>query len=251
LSSYLDNQLPERDRSRLETRLKSEPELRQALEDLRRTRVILRNQPRLRAPRNFTLTPATAGVRSRRLGSFAGLFASPFATLRLASALAAIFLVLLTVGDLTVRRYAPAPRAISMSEQLERPIMGMGGGGGGGGGAPMPMIAPTEEAAVEALPAAPALASEIPDQKALVVTPLGSSDAAVAGSSKEPPRVMEGQPLAGADAQLPAPQANTSAPTTPQEMPPSSTLIQALQALLLLLAVGAGAAAVLMRRNTG
>ena len=92
LSSYLDNQLSERERTRLEARLKAEPELRQALEDLRRTRVILRSQARLRAPRNFTLTPATAGVRARRFGLFAGWVASPVATLRLASALAAMAL---------------------------------------------------------------------------------------------------------------------------------------------------------------
>lgn len=254
LSSYLDNQLSERERSRLETRLKDEPDLRQALEDLRRTRIILRSQPRLRAPRNFTLTPATARVRSRRSRSFAGMFSSPVATLRLASALAAIFLVLITVGDLAVRRYAPAPSVISMTDQSERPIMGMGGGGGGGGGvAPMAQIAPTDEIVMESMPAEPALASEIPDQKPLIVTPLPSPEAgaAVERSAKEPPKAMEGPPVPGADAQLTAPQTNQPAAPQPAAAPPASPVIRILQGLLILLAVGAGAAAIWMRRNTG
>lgn len=57
LSAYLDNALPEKERTRLEERLQSHPELRRSLEELRRTRYLLRHARRRRAPYNFTLTP--------------------------------------------------------------------------------------------------------------------------------------------------------------------------------------------------
>lgn len=63
LSAYLDGQLTTRQRARLEARLKDIPQLRTALEDLDNTRALLRSLPRMRSPRNFTLTPAMAGIR--------------------------------------------------------------------------------------------------------------------------------------------------------------------------------------------
>src|SRR5512139_3917367 len=63
LSAYLDGQLGARDQRRLEDRLQRSADLRAALQDLRRTRAVLRSQTRLRAPRNFTLTPQAAGIR--------------------------------------------------------------------------------------------------------------------------------------------------------------------------------------------
>lgn len=90
ISAYLDGQLAQKERSRLESRMQSRPELRAALEDMRRTRTILRSQTRLRAPRNFTLTPQMAGVKSRPRS---------YPALRLASALASVVLVLVLIGD--------------------------------------------------------------------------------------------------------------------------------------------------------
>jgi hypothetical protein len=251
LSAFLDNQLADRDRTRLEARLKSEPELHRALEELRRTRLILRSQPRLKAPRNFTLTPAVAasvrgpaGKRGRILGGFA----SPFNTLRLASALATIFLVLITVGDLAVRRFAPPPATVAMSQEVAVEGRGMGGGGGGGP-AIAPMAAPTEAPAVmEAQPAAPALASEIPDQKAIEVTPLSSPGAETAIAAKQPGASMDGPPPSVANGQ-PSDTGQTVAVQQPAPPPPASTLIRVLQVLLVLLAVGAGVGALMLRRN--
>jgi hypothetical protein len=96
LSAYLDEQLPAKERARLETRLSQAPELRSALEDLRRTRAVLRSQPRVRAPRNFTLTPDMVGIKpkpARRAPAY------PF--FRFASALAGFLFLLVLVGDLT------------------------------------------------------------------------------------------------------------------------------------------------------
>ena len=63
LSAYLDGQLSQTDRTRLEIRIQSDPALASALEEIRQTRAFLRRTPRRRAPRNFTLTPGMAGIR--------------------------------------------------------------------------------------------------------------------------------------------------------------------------------------------
>jgi hypothetical protein len=96
LSAYLDGQLPAKERTRLETRLNQAPELRSALEELRRTRSVLRSQPKVRAPRNFTLTPDMVGLKARPERR-----APAYPFFRLASALAAFLFLLVLVGDLT------------------------------------------------------------------------------------------------------------------------------------------------------
>jgi hypothetical protein len=63
LSAYLDGQLSQADKTRLESRLQSDPELASTLADLRQARTILRHTPRRRSPRNFTLTPKMAGIK--------------------------------------------------------------------------------------------------------------------------------------------------------------------------------------------
>jgi anti-sigma factor RsiW len=86
LSAYLDGQLTPKERSRLEKKLQASADLRAAMEEMRRTRAVLRSQPRLRAPRNFTLTPEMAGLRKQ------GTRSTPFsAYFGLASALANVF----------------------------------------------------------------------------------------------------------------------------------------------------------------
>ena len=61
LSAYLDGQLKPSDSTRLETRLKSDPELVAVMDDLRAARNLLRRLPQRRAPRNFTLTRRMVG----------------------------------------------------------------------------------------------------------------------------------------------------------------------------------------------
>ncbi len=63
ISAYLDGQLSQSDRTRLELRIQSDQALASALEELRQTRAFLRRTPQRRAPRNFTLTPRMAGIR--------------------------------------------------------------------------------------------------------------------------------------------------------------------------------------------
>ncbi|MFW5713790.1 MAG: anti-sigma factor family protein [Brevefilum sp.] len=86
LSAYLDNALPARQARKLEARLAVDPELREKLDDLRRTKLLLSRLTRVRAPHNFTLTPDMVPERIPRRQTMQ-------TTLRLASALAAILLV--------------------------------------------------------------------------------------------------------------------------------------------------------------
>ena len=50
LSAYLDGELPAKERTKMEASLNQAPELRSALEEMRRTRAVLRSNPRC-APR--------------------------------------------------------------------------------------------------------------------------------------------------------------------------------------------------------
>ena len=63
LSAYIDGQLSQSKRTRLEIRIQSDPALAAALDELRQTRTLLRRIPQHHAPRNFTLTPRMAGIR--------------------------------------------------------------------------------------------------------------------------------------------------------------------------------------------
>lgn len=117
ISAYLDGQLNQKERNRLEERFRVNTELRTALQEMRRTRAMLRSQPRLRAPRNFTLTPEMIGQRAAVGRPAARLYPG----LRLASALASFLFVLVLLGDLLIggsgRSTAPVQR--------EEPVIAM------------------------------------------------------------------------------------------------------------------------------
>jgi hypothetical protein len=88
LSAYLDNALKEKEVKVLETRLERDAELRNKLENLRQTKILLSRLNRVRAPRNYTLKPDMVTVRRQKRKPL-------FSTLRLASSFAAILLVAL------------------------------------------------------------------------------------------------------------------------------------------------------------
>lgn len=113
ISAYLDRQLKPKELARLEVRLKSEPDLQEMLESLRRTRLMLRSLPPRKAPRNFTLTPAMVGAKPAR--TFQPVFG-------MVSALAIILLLFVFIGDLlTLPGYVgmfPVSRAPAVSEEI-------------------------------------------------------------------------------------------------------------------------------------
>ncbi|MDT8382121.1 MAG: hypothetical protein RQ728_07705 [Brevefilum sp.] len=88
LSAYLDNALEAEELEKLKSRLEQDPDLRQKLEDLRHTKVLISRLDRLSVPRNYTLTPDMVKVSRRKTKPL-------FSTLKLASSFAAILLVAL------------------------------------------------------------------------------------------------------------------------------------------------------------
>ncbi len=105
LSAYVDGELSEPERTRLEARLGSEPALRAALDDLRATVQILRTAPQVAPPRNFTLDPAR---HQRRVAWWAD-----FRSMQLIGALGAIASVLLIALGVLTTTLSPGQPALA------------------------------------------------------------------------------------------------------------------------------------------
>jgi hypothetical protein len=174
LSAYLDNALSGEERQALEERLIREPDLRLVLENLRKTRQLVRGLPHVRAPRNFTLTPDMVKVHRKRRSL--GLY------LRLATSLAAIVLVVLVGFELLVagqllpgwRSAAPSSeKTVAIETPTGDPLIfwgqpGMGGGGdaegmGGSGMEDGPAAVESEPMLMESTEAAPKQPGEDPE----------------------------------------------------------------------------------------
>lgn len=141
LSAYLDDTLKDSEQKQLEMRLEQEPELRERLELLRMTKVMVGSLTRLHAPRNFTLTPDMVDVRRGKRQPL-------FTFLRLASSLAAILLVVMFGVELLFSGGLPTKRQMAAEPMMEaariaedttpEPLIlwakpGIGGGGGDNG----------------------------------------------------------------------------------------------------------------------
>jgi len=122
ISAYLDGELTPQEVTRLEARLWQEPQLRDALDELGRTRTMLRSMPRLRAPRNFTISPKMAAQIKRRrfdlrLYPIFG-FASALATIVLLFVLSVDFL---GVGSSIVAQPALQPTSAIVAMEAAQP----------------------------------------------------------------------------------------------------------------------------------
>jgi len=103
LSACLDGQLAEKERDLLAARLKQNPALQSALDDLTALRGALHSLPQMRAPRNFTLTPQMVALRSPRAARL-------YPTFRLASVLSSLLFIIVFLGNFFVSsRMAMAP----------------------------------------------------------------------------------------------------------------------------------------------
>lgn len=110
ISAYLDNQLSDRERRALEARLQTESVLRQGLEEMRRTRILLRSASRRKAPHNFTLTRAMAeSTRPARRPVWAS-----FPAMRLASVVASALLVFTFLGDVALGGMLRSASSVAM-----------------------------------------------------------------------------------------------------------------------------------------
>jgi hypothetical protein len=92
LSAYLDGQFSPRNIRKLESRLRHEPDLQRALEQLRQTRHALRSAPQARSPRSFTLTPEMAGRRV--------VIPRGYTAMRLVAVTASLMFAVVFVGEL-------------------------------------------------------------------------------------------------------------------------------------------------------
>ncbi len=173
LSAYLDGQLSPSDSIKLEARLKTDPELASAYDDIRFARGILRKLPARKAPRNFMLTRKMVGLKPPLPRTYSFFrFSSAFATLLL--------------------MFTFAFNAVSPRLAVVPAPFGMGGGceGGCGGGGPAPELQAPSAAATEAPAEAEAAAAE-----------MLPADAADAERSTETPSPKE--PEAGLAQQAP------------------------------------------------
>lgn len=140
LSAYLDGELKSSDSTRLEARLKTDPELASVLNDLRATRTLLRKLPSRKAPRNFTLTRKMVGQNPP--------LPRTYPIFRWAT-MAATLLFFFSIG------------INSFSRQMASQNFAYGIGGGSGGGGDSEMFA--EQAPAMEAPAAPAPAASEPE----------------------------------------------------------------------------------------
>ena len=67
ISAYLDEKLSTAEAARVNSRLASDPEFKQALNEIAYTRRMLWSLPKVRAPRNFTLSPEKVKAPVRQL----------------------------------------------------------------------------------------------------------------------------------------------------------------------------------------
>ena len=204
ISAYLDGQLSEKEKRQVQDLIALRPELKQGLEDLRRTRAVLRAAPRRRAPRNFTLTPEMAQkARPRFRWGWTPSFS-------FASAMAAILLVLsfffrvnLAQLSYSMPMAAQAPVAASQENAAgsNPPIIiwnapGVGGapstgavGMGGGNDSTQKLVAPSPSDS-QAVPGTTPM-PDVPPALAAAATPEPTTEAALTGPS-EPQSTPEG-----------------------------------------------------------
>jgi hypothetical protein len=112
ISAYLDNQLSEKERVLLETRLKADPELRKEMHEISKTRLLIHSLPKLRAPRNYYIDAKAVRVRP-------GLRLAPI--FGIVSAVASVLLALVIFGNTfltSTPQVAMAPVAPAANETI-------------------------------------------------------------------------------------------------------------------------------------
>lgn len=187
LSSYLDGQLSSVEAARLEARLRTEPDLRSVLQDLRGARTVLRQLPMRKAPRNFRLTPQM--VRKNPP------LPRAYPVFRFATTLATLLLFFTLGLNFVGPQLASQPPAFGM----------------GGGGAPDTFAA--ESAQAQEAPAAELPATEAPvEEPSILMEPLSTATAAAADSARAAETASVENAVGEAEEQIP--------PQTPAETAP-------------------------------
>jgi anti-sigma factor RsiW len=166
LSAYLDGEISRKDRERLEARLLEDEELNNTLEQLQRTRTVMRGLPSMRAPRNYYLTPEMVGRKET--------VSRAFPVLRFASALASVLFILLFLGDLLV----PRTELMTSSKEVQ--------------------VAETiMEAAESPVSEAPQIESQLPEAQADQAMKMAPAEAEAAAPFPESTPAQPSEPAAG------------------------------------------------------
>jgi hypothetical protein len=119
ISAYLDGQLKAKQRQQFEIQLYQRPELHAALEEIQRTRLILRNAATLKAPRNFTLTPEMASSNSTF--GFNNITRRLAPVLSFSAALTSILFVIVVLASIFITRPASQPELAMQKVVVEQP----------------------------------------------------------------------------------------------------------------------------------
>jgi hypothetical protein len=218
LSAYIDNQLAAGERGALEERLRHEPRLHSALEELRGTVTVLRELEPLRPPRTFTLDPVAFAPRPSPL----------FGWLRLGATLASVLLALTFAADF-IGRSGGAPTA---SAPVAPPLSGGSATQRSAFEAPTAAPAAAAATAAPAAPVAPAAvaAPEPTAAPAAAEAPAAAVPAAAAPTAAPAPTASlpaspKANPSASGDTAITAPAPQEAAPTVaPAEQPTSAPL---------------------------
>lgn len=191
LSAYLDGQTSPSDSTRLESRLASDPELAATLQALRESRGLLRQLPKRRAPRNFTLTYAMVGKKPPLPRSYP--------VFRFATALATLLFFFTFATNQVGQLAASAPQAAYGVGGGVDNLRPQSGGGDGNDAAEAPLI-------MEALPAATEAPAE-PDatMDAAMTGPVVEETADPNRAADEPPAEKEPSDTVPAPEPQPAP----------------------------------------------
>jgi len=248
LSAYLDGQLTTKESTHLEARVKKEPELRHLLEVLSQTRAALHSQPKLRTPRNFTLTPEMAGIQPGARSA-----PNPYPLLRLASALATVLFVLVSIGDLATRsiqsnRLVTTEAGIQEIAPVMSPLEGVGGGVmEQEADVPVEKFVETEvEIPLEVADRAIEVTPEIAEELGVVAAPVKQNK-----EKAIPTPEVNIEIDVEADTTFDLEKETTVESETRVSRITLKSFIRSIQILLAFLAVGTGLMAVLVRRSSG
>ena len=117
LSSYLDGELSAREIKRAEKKLRASKELRETLDEMKKTRALIQSLPRKRVPHNFTLTPAMAEVKANTLQRL-------FPVLSFVSIASTLAFIAIFLFQLTPRLSKDmAPMTLAMESQAEKEML--------------------------------------------------------------------------------------------------------------------------------
>lgn len=184
ISAYLDGQLSSSESAVIESRLKTDPDLASAFDDMRLARGMLRRLPKRKAPRNFML--------SRKMVKANPPVPRTFSLFQFSSAFSALLLIFTFAFNYV------SPRV----SYTAAPGMGIGGyGGGGGGGSDFGMGGGVDMPASAQEIAPPAAEEPAPTAEAFAANSGPADSADATRKEGEAPDGGESLPIGGGPAQ--------------------------------------------------